>query len=285
MHNFFYGKPSSVSPAPKPSPNGERLPNWEVVIQTDPMPSTHSCLRRHLENSRMYVDILYLPQYIFFSMKNWAQRAQEQNRAQARPAGTACLIGKKLINLATVYMLCSLLPLPLGAPKHPRWVYHTLLPPKYTISRPQHTQQWAHPPACHFCHCCHLFTGAPYPYPTAPPYHTPPPSHPAPLAYPIPYPLTQETLFVILTSLGSLANTLFSLFFLAGGVCSIYIDHVWWAKLQFWYRNIAYKAGNTKEKVVDLGSPGQPLGLSVEEQQTRRSIAWSGFTRSNWAQI
>jgi hypothetical protein len=29
----------------------------------------------------------------------------------------------------------------------------------------------------------------------------------------------------------------------------------------------------TKEKVVDLGSPGQPPGSSVEEQRTRRSIA------------
>jgi len=83
MHNFFYGKLSPASPAPKPSPNGERLPNWEVVIQTDPMPSTHSRLRRHLENSRMYVDILYLLQYIFFSMKNRAQRAQEQSPSKS----------------------------------------------------------------------------------------------------------------------------------------------------------------------------------------------------------
>ena len=33
-------------------------------------------------------------------MKNRAQRAQEQNRAQARPTGTAFLIGTKLISLA-----------------------------------------------------------------------------------------------------------------------------------------------------------------------------------------
>ena len=50
------------------------------------------------------------------------------------------------------------------------------------------------------------------------PLHTPP-SHPAPSAYQIPYPLTQKTLFVILTSPGSTANTLiYTVFWLVGFV-------------------------------------------------------------------
>ena len=37
--------------------------------------------------------------YTFLTMKNEAQEAQEQIRAWARPTGTDCLIGKKLISL------------------------------------------------------------------------------------------------------------------------------------------------------------------------------------------
>ena len=44
--------------------------------------------------------MLYLLQYMFFPMKNRAQRAQEQNRAWASPSGTACLIGESSTNLA-----------------------------------------------------------------------------------------------------------------------------------------------------------------------------------------
>ena len=100
IYNYFNGKPSPTTPAPKPSPNQERLPNWEGVIQTRPTPSIHSCLLRHLENTRLYVYLLYLLQYTFCSMKNPTQRVQEQNRARASPSGTACLIGKNLISLA-----------------------------------------------------------------------------------------------------------------------------------------------------------------------------------------
>ena len=125
-------------------------------------------------------------------------------------------------------MLCSLLPLPLplGHQNIPDgFIDCTLLPPKYTISHPQCTQQRAHPPTCHICHCCHLFTSAPYPLLNTPPHYTPLPSHPAPSAYPIPYPLTQKTLFVILTSPGFPAyNGL--LCFLGGGISPIYINHV-----------------------------------------------------------
>ena len=42
----------------------------------------------------MYVNVLYLLEYIFFAMIYQAQRAQQQNRAQASPPGTACLIWK-----------------------------------------------------------------------------------------------------------------------------------------------------------------------------------------------
>jgi hypothetical protein len=100
MHNFLHEKPSPASTAPKPNHNWERVPNLEVIIQTKPTPSTHSCLPRHLENSTLYVIILYLLQYIFFSMKIQAQQAQEQNRARASPPGTTCLIGKNEHNLS-----------------------------------------------------------------------------------------------------------------------------------------------------------------------------------------
>ena len=164
----------------------------------------------------MYVNILYLLQYTFFSMKIRAQRAREQNRAQESPTGTAYLIGKA----PQIWHRINALqppPAPPRAPKHPRCIYYTLLPPKYTISRPQCTQQQAHPPACHIWHCCHLFTSASSPCSTPPPYYTPLPSHPAPSAYPIPYPLTQNMLFVILTSPSSPAYTLvYSVFWVVG---------------------------------------------------------------------
>jgi hypothetical protein len=60
-------------PSSKTEANWERLPNWEVVIQTHPTASIHSRLPRHLEKSILDVIILYLLQYIIFSMKNQAQ--------------------------------------------------------------------------------------------------------------------------------------------------------------------------------------------------------------------
>lgn len=44
---------------------------------------------------------------------------------------------------------------------------------------------------------------------------------------------------------------------------------------------ITWRRWNTKKRVVDLGSPGQPPGSSKKEQPTTKSIAWSGFARSN----
>src|SRR6266567_2379541 len=44
-------------------------------------------------------------------------------------------------------------PTPPWAPKHPRWVYHTLLPPKYKISRPK---SCGFPPNVPNSECNHL---------------------------------------------------------------------------------------------------------------------------------
>jgi hypothetical protein len=139
-------------------------------------------------------------------MKNRAQRAQQQNRARASPTGTACLIGK-IFKFGTINALQPP-PAPPGAPKHPRWVYYTLLPPKYTISRPKSpptSPTASAPPDHHFWHCLHVFTSAPNPCSTAPPPYTTPPSHPAPSAYQQTYPPTQKTLLLILTSPGTTA--------------------------------------------------------------------------------
>jgi hypothetical protein len=177
---------------------------------------------------RIGVYIMYLLIYIFFPMKNRAQRAQEQNRVRASPTGTACLIGKT----GQIWHRINAFeppPAPPRAPKHPRCVYCTLLPPKYTISRPQRTQQRAHPPACHIWHCCHLFTSAPYPLLNTPALlHTPAlssgtlgisntlPAHPKnPICHP-----NEPRLPGIHPGL---------LCFLGGGISPIYIDHVCWA--------------------------------------------------------
>ena len=73
--------------------------------------------------------------YIFFSMKNRAQRAQEQNRAK-RPTGTAFLIWNTDIWDALPNALL-LPPAPPQVPKHPRWVYNISFLPKYKKSRHQ----------------------------------------------------------------------------------------------------------------------------------------------------
>jgi len=137
-------------------------------------------------------------------MKNRARQAQQQNRARASPTGTACLIEKA----PQIWHRINALqppPAPPGAPKHPRWVYYTLLPPKYTISCPKSppTHPTASAPPDHrFWHCLHVFTSAPNPCST--PYTTPP-SHPAPSAYQQTYPPTQKTLLLILTNPGTTA--------------------------------------------------------------------------------
>ena len=116
-------------------PNWEYLPNWESDIQTHPMPSILFCPPRGLENSELYVNMLYLLYYTFFSIKNQAQRAQERKWA-AKPTGTACLIGN-----TDIWNACrNALPLPPAPPralKHPRWVYNISFIPKYKKSCPQ----------------------------------------------------------------------------------------------------------------------------------------------------
>ena len=137
-------------------------------------------------------------------MKNWAQQAQEQNRAWASPTGTGCLIGKAP-QICHHINAPPPLPAPPGMPKHPRWVYTTLLPPKYEISCPQSPPTASAPPDHCFWHCLHVFTSAPNPCSTSLPYYTSPPSHPAPSASQPPYLPNQKTLLLILTSPGTMA--------------------------------------------------------------------------------
>jgi hypothetical protein len=128
-----------------------------------------------------------------------------------KPTGTAFLIWKA----PQIWHRINTLqppPAPPGAPKHPRWVYPTLLPPKYTISRlksPPTSPTASAPPDHCFWHCLHVFASAPNPCSTAPPYYTPPPSHPASPAYQPSYPLNQRIILLILTSPGTTAIFLF----------------------------------------------------------------------------
>jgi len=69
-------------------------------------------------------------------------------------------------------------------------------------------------PLTHIWQCLYLFTSVPNPCSTSlPPTQPPPPSHPAPSARQSPYPLTQKTLLLILTTPGSTAGPCFSPFF------------------------------------------------------------------------
>ena len=121
-------------------------------------------------------------------------------------------------------MLSCLLPLPPRVPKHPRWVYHTLLPPKYKISCPK---SCAFPPNVPNSEHDHLTTtsgivdlyllAAPTPPPTAPPPLHTPALLSGTLGISNTLPATQKTLLVILTSPGTLANTLiYTVFWLVG---------------------------------------------------------------------
>jgi len=148
MYIFFNMKNraqrAQQSPSSQTQPNWEHLPNLEIVIRTNSTPSIHSRLLTIFWNSRLHVNTLCLPQYIFFSMKNRAQRAQEQNRAQS-PTGTTCLIGNPDIWDAFPVALPPRPALPLP-PKHPRWVYNVSFLPKYKFSNPKPAQQRAHHP-------------------------------------------------------------------------------------------------------------------------------------------
>ena len=132
---------------------------------------------------------------------------RSKNRAQS-PTGTAFLIGKAP---QICHRINAPLPLPTppGTPKHPRWVYPALLPPKYKISRPQlrpNSERTTRP------RFLALFTPIyyrPQALPNSPPYYTPPPSHPAPSASKPPYPPNQKTLLLILTNPGTTAKLCF----------------------------------------------------------------------------
>jgi hypothetical protein len=117
-------------------------------------------------------------------------------------------------------MLCSLLPLSLGRQNIPDGCNIPYYPLNIQFPAripPQRTQQRAHPPACHFWHCCHLFTSAPYPLLNTPALlHTPALSS-GTLGISTTYPLTQKTLFVILSSPGSPAYILvYTVFWVVG---------------------------------------------------------------------
>jgi len=114
-------------------------------------------------------------------------------------------------------MLCSLLPFPLGRQNIPDGCNIPYYPRNIQFPAPNApNSERTHPPATSGIVVIYLLV-PPTPCSTPLPYYTSPPSHPAPSAYPIPYPLTQKTLFVILTSPGSPAYTLiYSVFWVVG---------------------------------------------------------------------
>ena len=116
-----------------------------------------------------------------------------------------CLIGKPDIWDALPDALL-LHPTPPGPPKHPRWVYTTLLPPKYKISHPQLPPNSKHTTRSPFLALFMPIYYCPQPPPNSLPYYTSPPSHPAPLASQAPYPPNQKTLLLILTHPGTMAK-------------------------------------------------------------------------------
>ena len=147
--------------------------------------------------------MLHLLDYTFFSIKNWAQWAQERKWA-ATPTGTACLIGN-----IDIWNACrNALPLPPTPPqvlKHPRWVYNISFIP--APNPPPMSPAASAPPDHCFWHCLHVFASAPNPCSTAPP------SHLAPSVYQPLYPLTQRTLLLILTNPSIMVILSFTLFF------------------------------------------------------------------------
>jgi hypothetical protein len=153
-------------------------------------------------------------------MKNRAQRAQRQIRARAGPTGTTCLIWKDR-HLEHVLKRFSARSFSPWSAKTSQMDASSPATPKYKISRPKippnvRNSERNHPPATSGIVVIYLLV-PPTPAQHPPPYYTPPPSHPAPSAYQPPYPLTQKTLFVILTSPGSPAYTLvYSVFWVVG---------------------------------------------------------------------
>ena len=100
--------------------------------------------------------------------------------------------------------------------------------PKYVFSppqiTPQPTQQQVRTPGWLFPALLTVVYWCPLPAQQPRPTYLIPPSHLAPSASPSPYPLTQKTLLLILTTSGSMAKPCFSLFL--GGWASTCM-HVW----------------------------------------------------------
>ena len=97
----------------------------------------------------MYVNVLYLLEYIFFAMVNQAQWAQQQNQAQASPTGTACLIGKAGLLEHIVKWFSAHSCSPWGTKTSQMGVSNPATP-KYEISHPNI------PPNVHNSKCNHL---------------------------------------------------------------------------------------------------------------------------------
>ena len=113
--------------------NSTHHPKPSTAIHPFPAPSRHK---------KCYIMCKYsVPSCIpFFAMKNRAQRAQEQNQVRARPTGTTCLIGKKLISFGTVYMLSRLLLLTLGRQNIPDGCNEPCYPQNIQFPAPQQAQ-------------------------------------------------------------------------------------------------------------------------------------------------
>jgi len=122
-----------------------------------------------------------------------------------------------IFKFGTVETLSSLLPLPLKRQNIPDAFIVPCYPQNIQFPAPNTpNSERTHPPATSAIVVIYLLV-PPTPCSTPPPYYTPPPSHPAPSAYQPPYPLMQKTLFVILTSPGSLAYTLvYTVFWVVG---------------------------------------------------------------------
>jgi hypothetical protein len=180
--------------------------------------------------------------YNVLSKKNRAQQAQEQNRARGSPTGTTCLIGT--VRLLVPIVKCS--PAPTRAPSGAKTsdgciIYHFFPNIKFPApNSPPTSPTVSAPPDYCFWHCLHIFTNAPNLYSTAPSHYTPPPSYPAPSASQPPYPLIQNTLLLILTSSGTMAQS----FFLGGGEYPVWIDEV-----------IQASPGYSCIRVVTTGAP------------------------------
>jgi hypothetical protein len=151
-------------------------------------------------------------------------------KANPSRTGTACLIGKAGLLEPVLKRSPAPSRFPRGAKTSQMDVYIPYIP-KYKISRPKFppnvcNSEHNHPPTTSGIIYIYLPV-SPTPHPTVPPYYTPPPSYPAPSASQPPTRSPKRTLLVILTSHGTTATRLFSLFFGWWVVASIDKSTLW----------------------------------------------------------